>query len=598
MAGLQYNDIVTAQQGQTRDQLAATAQAATIQPGQSTAPTLANGQQAGGLQMPNTTTVATAAPATPTVPTTPGAQALGAAQASGAPPQDAGAASAAVSQFLPTTTPTFYKPTTPVAGYDPQTVFDAQGKPLSYEAYIKAGGAADFSNVKAGSPPPASPTTSGANDTGSLLKSANVDAQLAEDKGYQQLLADRAEYSSVANQTKSLSDTYTELTQQMGIPGMNTELLNWKNIIDGTEDDLRKEIQASGGFATNSQVLALSNARNKGLIKNYNALLDAKNAAMETVNNMVGLASQDRQFALQSITEKMNLDQQINDYRDKFVNNAKEGYNQVINAVGYAGLYNMLQADPSSIPLVEKTLGLTPGGLTNLVATEKAKALLAQQNAIALKSTALPSSAQEYEYAKANGYKGTYEQYQNEDANRKAKAGGAGLLGGLTAAQINATVNQIAGSFDNEAVVKNFNVLNEANQFVKSLSDSTTNPVDDQGLIYALAKSLDPSSAVREGEYATAQKYAQSLIQSYGKSVTQALNGTGFLSDDARANIKKTIESKYQASLQNYNNVYNQYQQRIQVAKGGQGNTITDYSQAYQGNNVGGVDLSGLDFGF
>lgn len=39
------------------------------------------------------------------------------------------------------------------------------------------------------------------------------------------------------------------------------------------------------------------------------------------------------------------------------------------------------------------------------------------------KST-LPASAQEYEYAKAQGYKGTYQQYQTEDANRKFRAAG------------------------------------------------------------------------------------------------------------------------------------------------------------------------------
>ncbi len=158
--------------------------------------------------------------------------------------------------------------------------------------------------------------------------------------------------------------------------------------------------------------------------------------------------------------------------------------------------------------------------------------------------------------------------------------------GGYSAAQINSTINQIAGAFDNEAVVKNFNVLNEAHEFVSSISNDTKNPVDDQGLIYALAKALDPSSAVREGEYATAQKYAQSLTQSYGKSVTQALNGTGFLSTDARKNIKATIESRYTASKKNYENVYNQYQKRIVDAQNGQGNSLTDYSQAF------GSDLS------
>ena len=38
----------------------------------------------------------------------------------------------------------------------------------------------------------------------------------------------------------------------------------------------------------------------------------------------------------------------------------------------------------------------------------------------------LPASAQEYKYAQQNGYKGTYSEYQNEDANRKAVALGKG----------------------------------------------------------------------------------------------------------------------------------------------------------------------------
>lgn len=38
----------------------------------------------------------------------------------------------------------------------------------------------------------------------------------------------------------------------------------------------------------------------------------------------------------------------------------------------------------------------------------------------------LPASAAEYEYAKTQGYKGSFTQYQNEDANRKARASGLG----------------------------------------------------------------------------------------------------------------------------------------------------------------------------
>lgn len=48
---------------------------------------------------------------------------------------------------------------------------------------------------------------------------------------------------------------------------------------------------------------------------------------------------------------------------------------------------------------------------------------------VKLNKPELPASAQEYEYAKAQGYKGTFSQYQNEDANRKARASGTGSTG-------------------------------------------------------------------------------------------------------------------------------------------------------------------------
>lgn len=166
----------------------------------------------------------------------------------------------------------------------------------------------------------------------------------------------------------------------------------------------------------------------------------------------------------------------------------------------------------------------------------------------------------------------------------------------LTTAQINQTVNSIVGAFDNEPIVKNFNILNEGYQFAKALPNNTKNPSDDQALIYAFAKAMDPGSVVREGEYATVQKYSQSWIKSFGKSVDQALNGTGFLTPEARANIKKTIEERYKTSLGNYNNVKDQYNVRINNAKSGGMNTITDYSSFNGTSTVGRTAKGGLSF--
>jgi hypothetical protein len=136
------------------------------------------------------------------------------------------------------------------------------------------------------------------------------------------------------------------------------------------------------------------------------------------------------------------------------------------------------------------------------------------------------------------------------------------LYSGLSSKTATAVRSQVS-AFKSEPVVQNFAVIQEGRNFAGSLSNKTTNPTDDQGLIYALAKAMDPGSVVREGEYATAQKYAQSLVASYGKGITQAINGTGFLTEKARTQIKDTIEARYNASLGSYNHLEKQYQTGI-----------------------------------
>ena len=83
---------------------------------------------------------------------------------------------------------------------------------------------------------------------------------------------------------------------------------------------------------------------------------------------------------------------------------------------------------------------------------------------------------------------------------------------GLNQAQ-NQRVMQIANQFDNEPIVKNYNVIAEGQNFVKSLGTGAKgNAGDDQALLYSFAKVMDPGSVVREGEYATVQKYSQSWV--------------------------------------------------------------------------------------
>lgn len=198
-----------------------------------------------------------------------------------------------------------------------------------------------------------------------------LDTVLAQDKGYQTLLADYKAYTDSTSQRTSLVDEYKKLQKDANLPELNAEAINMKNIMEGTETDIRNEITKAGGFATESQVLALTGARNKGLIQNYNKLVDTINNAQSNVNTLIGLSKEDRANADSQLKTQLDFDNQVMQYRDKMQNNAVEAYNKVIYKAGYAGLYSATGGDPHTIGLVEKTLGLAPGALQKLSTTPK-----------------------------------------------------------------------------------------------------------------------------------------------------------------------------------------------------------------------------------
>ncbi|ABE61210.1 hypothetical protein Nham_0314 [Nitrobacter hamburgensis X14] len=184
----------------------------------------------------------------------------------------------------------------------------------------------------------------------------------------------------------------------------------------------------------------------------------------------------------------------------------------------------------------------------------------------------------------------------SSDGSSGAPGDNPQLYAGLSTKTATAVRAQVA-AFKTEPLVQNFGIIQEGRNFAGSLSNTTKNPADDQGLIYALAKALDPGSVVREGEYATAQKYSQSWINAYGKGVSQAIMGTGFLSEQARRNIKDTIEARYKASLQSYTHLEGQYQTGINNLTGRDDGAkfVRDYQTS--SDSSGGSDSDPLGLG-
>jgi len=143
--------------------------------------------------------------------------------------------------------------------------------------------------------------------------------------------------------------------------------------------------------------------------------------------------------------------------------------------------------------------------------------------------------------------------------------------------------------FDNLPAVKNTQTMAEAANFAQGLNPNTKNPADDQALIYAFAKAMDPNSVVREGEYATVQKYAQSWAQSMGFDAARMFSNTPFLTAAARQNMKTTILQKFKAAQGQYDTIRKSYASQINKITGGaDGDSwLTDYAQAFPTDGTG-----------
>lgn len=179
------------------------------------------------------------------------------------------------------------------------------------------------------------------------------------------------QYIDPKNQRASLTETYAKMLKTSGIEAIDMELLNMKNVIEGSEDDIRTEVTKAGGFATDSQVLALTNARNKQLIKNYNTLLETRNSKEKYLETAIQLEQKDRESADRRFESAFSMGLQIADYHQKMKTNAEDRMRWNIEQMGFDGVYDSTGGDPYSMGIVEQTLGMPKGGLA--IAADQAR---------------------------------------------------------------------------------------------------------------------------------------------------------------------------------------------------------------------------------
>lgn len=208
----------------------------------------------------------------------------------------------------------------------------------------------------------------------------------------------------------SLQQEYNDLAQKMNIPQTQAQLLNYQNIMNGTEQDIRDEITKSGGFATDSQVLAMSAARNNVILKQYNALSTNYTAATTNLQNMMQYASTDQATELQkqqmqaSVAESIaGIESQMASMGMTMQQNANGNLNKIVTNIGYTGLAAQAQGNPQILGYYESALGLARGTLSDPNALAQMETYRQQQ----LKLGQQRVTIQMYNAGMGGGYQGT-----------------------------------------------------------------------------------------------------------------------------------------------------------------------------------------------
>lgn len=208
------------------------------------------------------------------------------------------------------------------------------------------------------------------------------------------------------------------------------------------------------------------------------------------------------------------------------------------------------EISPAKLELIAKNAGVPVQQIKNTFTAVK-KAYEKE----ALTSTSKSVSVQEYEYAKQNGYTGSFTDYQNEDANRKAVSSGSSS-GGLTPYQQFQATQSIAKDTQNRTenareMSRQANMISSGYNAIVSSKDKKNRSLQTQAIITSFNKILDPTSVVRESEYDRTSA-GQSLLQRLEGKVNNIAQGGAGVTDATlkeASDIAKEYLKNSQASV-------------------------------------------------
>ena len=160
-----------------------------------------------------------------------------------------------------------------------------------------------------------------------------------------------------------------------------------------------------------------------------------------------------------------------------------------------------------------------------------------------------PSAVQEYEFAKSQGFKGTFEQFKQLNRPVTTVNVGEGQKG-------LENEMKVASAFKGEPVYKAFDEMRSSySQITTGLNAQT--PAGDLTAATKFMKLLDPGSVVRESELFLAMQ-ATGLIDKFSDYSNKIIKGTK-LTESQRQDFRNIANDLYNAAANAYNTKRNEY---------------------------------------
>lgn len=173
------------------------------------------------------------------------------------------------------------------------------------------------------------------------------------------------ELTSPSSTNTSLQDEYSSLMANSGLTGVNTQMMNLQNVMNGTTDDIRSEVTQANGFATESQIQSMSTARNNVLLKQYNSLATVQASLTSQIQTQMQFSEEDQSNALTRINDAAGITETMSSLQQSIITNAQKQYDSVVTQVGYTGLASIVAGNPYQQSLAEESLGLPQGTLSD-----------------------------------------------------------------------------------------------------------------------------------------------------------------------------------------------------------------------------------------